>query len=210
MDIADWLRELGLERYAQAFRDNEIDPELLPTLTAEDLKEVGVGIIGHRRKLLNAIATLRADSDPQTGPPVAADLEGEAGLSTAPPLPEAERRQVTVLFADLAGYTQLSSELDAEEVHALLGRFFGLVDGIVKEYDGTVDKHIGDCVMAVFGAPIAHGNDPERAVRAALEIQHSVPTRSDEIGRPVGSTSASRAARSWRAVPAAATISSTR
>src|SRR3546814_6218796 len=70
-------------------------------------------------------------------------------------LPEAERRQVTVLFADLAGYTRLSSEIDAEEVHALLGRFFDLADGIISDYGGTVDKHIGDCAMAVFGAPVA-------------------------------------------------------
>src|SRR3546814_6993720 len=84
-------------------------------------------------------------------------------------LPEAERRQVTVLFADLAGYTRLSSEIDAEEVHALLGRFFDLADGIISDYGGTVDKHIGDCAMAVFGAPVAHGNDAERAVRRSEE-----------------------------------------
>src|SRR3546814_11282938 len=90
-------------------------------------------------------------------------------------LPEAERRQVTVLFADLAGYTRLSSEIDAEEVHALLGRFFDLADGIISDYGGTVDKHIGDCAMAVFGAPVAHGHDPERAVRAAPDLRRTVP-----------------------------------
>jgi class 3 adenylate cyclase len=73
---------------------------------------------------------------------------------------------VTVLFADLSGYTELSRQLDAEEVHTLLERFFERVDGIVERFGGTVDKHIGDCVMAVFGAPIAHGNDAERAARA--------------------------------------------
>ena len=76
---------------------------------------------------------------------------------------------MTVLFCDLVGYTHLSRQLDAEGVHGRLERFFARVDGIVESFGGTVDKHIGDCVMAVFGAPVAHGNDPERAARAALE-----------------------------------------
>jgi class 3 adenylate cyclase len=97
-----------------------------------------------------------------------------------------ERRQVTVLFADLSGYTELSRELDAEEVHALLERFFLRVDGTVERFGGTVDKHIGDCVMAVFGAPIAHGNDAERAALAALAIQDAMPELSDEAGHPIG------------------------
>jgi class 3 adenylate cyclase/tetratricopeptide (TPR) repeat protein len=100
--------------------------------------------------------------------------------------PEGERRQVTVLFADLSGYTALSRQLDAEEVHALLERFFARVDGIVERFGGTVDKHIGDCVMAVFGAPIAHGNDAERAARAALAIQEGMRQLSGEVGRPIG------------------------
>ena len=89
---------------------------------------------------------------------------------------------MTVLFADLTGYTALSRELDAEEVHALLDRFFAAADGIVEHLGGRVDKHIGDCVMAVFGAPVAHGNDPERAVRAALAIRDAAV----ELGRAVG------------------------
>jgi class 3 adenylate cyclase len=89
--------------------------------------------------------------------------------------PEGDRRPVTVLFCDLVGYTNLSSVLDAEDVHALLERFFALVDATVDRFGGTIDKHIGDAVMALFGAPLARGNDAERAVRAALEIQTSVP-----------------------------------
>ena len=89
--------------------------------------------------------------------------------------PEGDRRPVTVLFCDLVGYTRLSSVLDAEDVHALLERFFALVDATVDRFGGTIDKHIGDAVMALFGAPLARGNDAERAVRAALEIQASVP-----------------------------------
>jgi len=89
--------------------------------------------------------------------------------------PEGDRRPVTVLFCDLVGYTRLSSVLDAEDVHALLERFFALVDATVDRFGGTIYKHIGDAAMALFGAPLARGNDAERAVRAALEIQASVP-----------------------------------
>jgi class 3 adenylate cyclase/tetratricopeptide (TPR) repeat protein len=96
-----------------------------------------------------------------------------------------ERRQVTVLFCDLVGYTRLSRQIDLEEVHGLLERFFARVDGIVQSFGGTVDKHIGDCVMAVFGAPVAHGNDPERAARAALAIRDAMPDLSAQVGRIV-------------------------
>jgi class 3 adenylate cyclase/tetratricopeptide (TPR) repeat protein len=92
-----------------------------------------------------------------------------------PAEPEGDRRPVTVLFCDLVGYTRLSSRMDAEDVHALLERYFALVDATVERFGGAIDKHIGDAAMALFGAPLAHGNDAERAVRAALEIQATVP-----------------------------------
>ena len=166
MDITAWLRGLGLGQYEQVFRANAIGADVLQALTDEHLKELGLPL-GHRLKLLNAIAALRTRAAEQ-GP-----------TEPIPPAPspamQGERRQVTVLFADLAGYTALSRELDAEEVHALLERFFDRVDRIVEEHGGHVDKHIGDCVMAVFGAPVAHGNDAERAVRAALAIRDAMP-----------------------------------
>jgi class 3 adenylate cyclase/tetratricopeptide (TPR) repeat protein len=87
-----------------------------------------------------------------------------------------------VLFADIAGYTKLSSELGAEETHALLNRYFGAVDGIVESYGGAVDKHMGDNVMAVFGAPVAHDDDPLRAVRAALDIHRRMAALSEDLG----------------------------
>ena len=101
-----------------------------------------------------------------------------AGASSA----EAERRPVTVLFADLCGYTRLSQQLDPEDIHQLLERFFGVVDAIVERFGGRVDKHVGDAVMAVFGAPVAHGDEPARAVRAAEAIQRAMP----DIGALVG------------------------
>jgi class 3 adenylate cyclase len=92
---------------------------------------------------------------------------------------------VAVLFADLSGFTALSRELDAEEVHAVLGRYFDRADAIVAEHGGHIDKDVGDGVMAVFGAPRAHGNDAERAVRAALAIRDAMPALSQEIARPI-------------------------
>jgi class 3 adenylate cyclase len=179
VDIVAWLRSLGLEQYGQAFHDNAVDAEVLPKLTAEDLRDIGVTAIGHRRKLLDAIAELQGGS--------AASPAHVTPLSLAPSAKaDGERRQVTVLFADLAGYTALSNELDAEEVHALLGCFFDRVDRLVEEHGGHIDKHIGDCVMATFGAPIAHGNDAERAVRAALAIRDAMPELSARLGRPLG------------------------
>src|SRR6478735_1515727 len=100
--------------------------------------------------------------------------------SLQPKAAAGERRQVTVLFADITGYTRLSSEIDPEELHALLGRYFDVVDGIIRDFGGTVDKHIGDAVMGVFGAPVSHGNDPERAVRAALSIHEAMQGLSAE------------------------------
>ena len=134
---------------------------MLPELSEQDLEQIGLPL-GPRRKVQKAIAELGGV---------------RASASTAPPeptTPQGERRQVTVMFADLSGDTKLSSGLDAEETHALLNQFFAAVDRVVTGYGGTIDKHIGDAVMAVFGAPIAHTDDPERAVRAALDTHKTV------------------------------------
>ena len=185
MDVAAWLLNLGLERYEPAFRENEIDAEVLPRLTPEDLTALGVTAIGHRRKLLDAIAALRDGHPAPASGPLVADGPELTEDAAAPTLPAGERRQVAVLFADLAGYTALSQELDAEEVHALLGRFFERADRIVEDHGGRIDKHIGDCVMAVFGAPAAHGNDAERAVRASLALRDAMPGLTAAVGRPI-------------------------
>jgi class 3 adenylate cyclase/tetratricopeptide (TPR) repeat protein len=106
------------------------------------------------------------------------------GVRDAPPsVPSGERRQVAILFADLAGYTRMSSGLDAEEVHRILSRYFELADGAIERAGGTIDKHVGDAVMGVFGAPVAHGNDVERALRAALDIHAGMATIGSDLGR---------------------------
>ncbi|MBI5260452.1 MAG: AAA family ATPase [Bradyrhizobium sp.] len=182
MNVAAWLHGLGLGQYEQSFRENDIDAELLTQLTSDDLIAIGVTSLGHRRKLLAAITALHDGAAPGS-----ISVPGAASISrTISSLPEAERRQVTVLFADLAGYTKLADELDSEEIHALLERFFNLADASVVDHGGSVDKHIGDCVMAVFGAPLAYGNDPERCVRAALDIGRRMPMLAAELGRPIG------------------------
>ena len=178
MDIAAWLRSLDLQQYEAAFREHAVDAEILPSLTSQDLKELGVTPIGHRRKLLDAIAALRGDHREGLGGPPAP--------ASQPATLVGERRQVAVLFADLAGYTRLSSELDPEDVQAMLSTFFEATDRIVAEHGGAVDKHIGDCVMAVFGAPMAYGNDATRAARAALAIRDAMPALAKGLGRPIG------------------------
>jgi hypothetical protein len=176
MDLSAWLRNLGLGQYEQAFRDNAIGLDVLLQLTKEDLKEIGVVPVGHRRKLLDAIAALRVSASP------ASDGAREARVLSASPVdPIGERRQVTVLFADLAGYTAWGQQLDAEEVHALLEQFFDHADRVVQEHGGNIARHIGDCVMAVFGAPVSHDNDAERAARAALAIQAAIPEVSSHV-----------------------------
>ena len=176
MNVSEFLRGLGLEQYVEVFEENAIDAETLVLLTNDDLKELGVVALGHRKKITNGIANLsgvQAESPtvvpgritPEPVDSMPAENDGLAG---------GERRQVTVLFADISGFTKLSSRLDAEETREMLNEYFEVVDGIIGSYGGTVDKHIGDAVMAIFGAPIAHSDDPERAVRAALEIHQSV------------------------------------
>ena len=113
MDIGGWLRSLGLEQYEAAFRENAIDDSVLSSLTAEDLKELGVGAVGHRRKLLNAIAALRADADLKAASPDAFSTI-ESAKDTA------ERRQVTVMFSDLVGSTALSASMDPEDLRELI------------------------------------------------------------------------------------------
>ncbi|WP_206997116.1 adenylate/guanylate cyclase domain-containing protein [Trinickia mobilis] len=173
MDIEQWLAGLGLEQYARAFGENDIDMSMLPQLTDADLKELGVHSLGHRKRMLAAVAE-RAAAAPLSAPSAPAPAAGA---------PADERRQVTILFADLCGYTALSHSLDPEELRALIGRYTALVDGVVLAYGGTIDKHIGDAVMALFGAPRAHDTDTLRAARAALDIHDALAQLSGQAAR---------------------------
>ena len=142
MDIEAWLQGLGLERYAPAFRDNEIDWEVLPKLTSEDLREIGVAAIGHRRKLLDAIAALGAP----TPVPDASGLPAETSATLAPK-GDAERRHLTVMFCDLVGSTALSTCLDPEDLREVIGAYHRGVTEIVATFDGLVSRYMGDGVL---------------------------------------------------------------
>jgi class 3 adenylate cyclase len=174
MDVVVWLRSLGLGKYAALFRENDIDDTVLLTLTAEDLKELGVTSFGHRRKLLDAIAVLRDDTSAQTPPVEAVPARPPAATPTAAPVAEAvgERRHVTVMFCDLVGSTSISAALDAEDWRDLVGAYLDAASAAVTEIGGHVAKKLGDGLMALFGYPMAQENDAERAARAALSIQH--------------------------------------
>jgi class 3 adenylate cyclase/predicted ATPase len=164
IDVADWLRNLGLGQYEAAFRDNEIDETVLPSLTAEDLRELGVALVGHRRRLLNAIAAL-GDDDAQPAP---TNTIGPVAPASA------ERRQLTVMFCDLVGSTALSTRHDPEDLRELIGDYHRAVAETVGRFDGFVAKYMGDGVLIYFGYPQAHEDDAERAVRAGLAVIEAV------------------------------------
>jgi class 3 adenylate cyclase len=177
MDVAAWLSGLGLEQYAPAFRDNDVDGTVLPELTADDLISIGVTSVGHRRKLLAAIAALG------TEPPTAALSAANASSAPiSPPTIDAERRQLTVMFCDLVGSTALSTRHDPEDLRELIGDYHRAVADTVGRFDGFVAKYMGDGVLVYFGYPQAHEDDAERSVRAGLAVIEAVgrlPARPD-------------------------------
>ena len=189
MDIGGWLRNLGLGQYESAFRDNEIDGEVLPNLTADDLKELGVAIVGHRRKLLTAIAELHAS-------PVAPapSTPAPSALAPAQSAHDGERRPITVMFCDLVGSTSPAARLEAEDWRNLVGGYLDEASRAVASLGGHVLKKLGDGLMALFGYPQAQENDGERAARAALAVQRARRSRSSARS-PTSTPATSRAAR---------------
>jgi class 3 adenylate cyclase/predicted ATPase len=158
--IADWLKKLGMSEYGQRFADNDIDTSVLCHLSDQDLKELGVSL-GHRRKMLAAIAALTS-----AGGKICEPLAG-----TEPkPQDTAERRQVTVLFADMVGSTELSARMDPEDLREVISAYQKCVAYSVGRFGGFVAKYMGDGVLVYFGYPLAHEDDAERAVRAGLEL----------------------------------------
>ena len=172
MAIAEWLHQLGLAEYQQAFNDNDITLDLLPDLTTEDLKEIGVTSIGHRRQILSAAALLMRGRTIESARP---DL-GRVG---------AERRQLTVLFCDLVGSTALSASLDPEEMTAVADRYQRAVAAEIQKIGGYIAEYLGDGIVAYFGYPQARENEPERAVRAGLAMVNAVKKLSGPQGEPL-------------------------
>jgi len=155
VDVGAWLRGLGLGQHEALFRQHDIDAWVLSELTDGDLEKLGVPM-GHRKRLLKAIASLGAKPaippPPQSSPDVA------------------ERRQLTVMFCDLVGSTAMSGRLDPEDMREVIRAYQDACSGAIARYDGFVAKFMGDGVLAYFGFPGAHEDDAERAARAGLDI----------------------------------------
>jgi class 3 adenylate cyclase len=162
--VADWLEKLGLGQYAQRFAENDIDASVLPHLTDQSLKELGVSL-GHRLKILAAVKEL--------GGPAPALPQPAIPIETKPQ-DTAERRQVTVMFSDLVGSTALSARMDPEDLREVIAAYQECVAEIVQRFGGFVAKYMGDGVLVYFGYPQAHEDDAERAVRAGLEVIQAV------------------------------------
>src|SRR3984957_1143602 len=175
MDVAAWLQGLGLERYAPAFLENRIEADILPSLTLEDLRDLGVTLVGDRRRLLDAIAALGvAISTPAASAP--------AVTAAAPAPAEAERRQLTVMFCDLVGSTALSTQLDPEDLRELINAYHACCAECVGNRGGYIAQYMGDGVLAYFGYPQAHEDDPARAIHAGLAILAAVPDLRLKVG----------------------------
>jgi class 3 adenylate cyclase/tetratricopeptide (TPR) repeat protein len=168
MDVEDWLRALGFERYQAAFRENDVDVALLLGLTDDDLKDIGVNSLGHRRRLLEAIAGLRPEGAWTSNPRPATDAPG--GLSET----SAERRPLSVVFCDLIGSTALSARLDPEDLREVIRTYQACVASTIRQFEGFIARYVGDGVLIYFGWPEARETDAERAVRAGLAIAAAV------------------------------------
>src|SRR5215831_6546482 len=171
-DIANWLKAVGLGEYAQRFADNAIDPSVIRDLTEQDLKDLGV-LLGHRRKILRAIAELPAAHAPT-------ETATEPTLRDAP-----ERRHLTVMICDLVGSTALSARLDPEDMRAVIDAYHAACARITRTYDGFLAEFRSDGILAYFGYPRAHEDDAERSVRAGLDIIAAVARLKTHAAEPL-------------------------
>ena len=168
MDIVEWLRKLDLEQYAAAFLENAVTIDLLPGLTAEDLKELGVIPIGHRRRIQQAIVALH---DHHVS---GVSLSPDDGEDSRPSKTTAERRPLSVMFCDLVGSATLSSRLDPEDLATVIRAYQACVRETIGRFDGFIARYVGDGVLIYFGWPEAHETDAEQSVRAALAVVAAV------------------------------------
>jgi class 3 adenylate cyclase/tetratricopeptide (TPR) repeat protein len=175
MDVGAWLRELDLEHYEAAFNENGVSEKDLPHLTAEDLQDLGIVAVGHRRRLLVAIEALRLKSMPagnsvpsSPGPPVDLGSQPDASETTA------ERRPLSVMFCDLVGSTALSARLDPEDLRRVIRAYQARVVATIQQFNGFITRYVGDGVLIYFGWPQAHETDAARAVRAGLAVAAAV------------------------------------
>src|ERR1700722_17670077 len=161
VDLKSWLEELGMGQYAQSFVASDIDFDVLPDLTETDLERLGVSL-GHRKRLRRAIATLTS-----------AATKGPAAATPTQEL-QAERRQVTVMFCDLVGSTELSTRLDPEELRDMVRAYQQVCTEAIGRFDGFIAQYLGDGILAYFGYPYTHEDEAERAVRGGLAVLKSI------------------------------------
>ncbi len=180
-DVAQWLEGLGLGKYAEVFAENDIGPDVLAHLTEEHLKELGVSL-GDRLRLLKAIGSFKAT---QADLPEPSPLT-EFTTGVTAPLPEAERRQLTVMFCDLVGSTELSTKLDPEDLRDVITSFQDKCREAIQRYAGFIARYMGDGILVYFGYPQAHEDDAERAVRAGLDVVGSMADLNTEVGKAHG------------------------
>ena len=191
VDVAEWLQTLGCERYEAAFLENDVSADLLHSLTEQDLKDLGVTSVGHRRRMLEAIARLRADGAaapeaPDAGPSPGAVAPASVGQSLEQ---VAERRQVSVMFCDLIGSTSLAARTEPEDLGELLRDYQSRVRTAVGQFGGHIARYVGDGVLIYFGWPELREADAERAVRAGLAVAAAVnetPVRGENLEVRVG------------------------
>jgi adenylate cyclase len=197
-DVDHWLATLGLPEYGGLFRANHIDGALLLQLSADDLKEIGVASLGHRKRILEAIAgSAAAAPSAEPGSPLPGRERSRQPNSYTPrhladkilqsrSALEGERKQVSVLFADVTGSMALAEQLDPEQWHLILEGFFAILTEGVHRFEGTVNQYTGDGIMALFGAPIAHEDHAQRACFAALHVQREIARYATEVKRAHG------------------------
>ena len=172
-EVSKWLEKLGLGQYASKFIDNDIGTKLLVQITDADLKELGISSLGHRKTILSAIETLSQNESETT---TTINAKGEA-----------ERRQLTVMFCDLVGSTELSQQFDPEDLQTILTSYQAACNTAIERFDGYVARYMGDGMLVYFGYPVAHEDDAERAVRAGLGVIEEVASLdlSYEVGLSV-------------------------
>ena len=175
-NIRQWLESLGLGEYADAFEENAIEPDLLDDLTDDDLRTLGVEALGHRKRILKAV------SAPGVARAIATSVPRNAAGEKPAPEREAERRHLTVMFCDLVGSTELSQRLDPEELRDVMRAFQDRCAGAVSRFGGFIARYMGDGLLVYFGFPQAHEDEPERAVRAGLDIVDAVGALTRDSG----------------------------
>ncbi len=184
-DIREWLESLGLGKYAETFADNDVDFRVLPHLDRDDLKELGVSL-GHRKVILAAISELNAGDDTEGRSEVATSPVEKGEELSASRDQKAERRQLTVMFCDLVGSTELSTRFDPEELQDVIRAYQEVAANVIRQFDGYIARYMGDGLLVYFGYPQAHERDAERAVRTGLGIVDAMVDLNAEAGLPDG------------------------